>query len=101
MLLSSQDTKAQALLILPQNGSIHPHYCSLQIATFAVSGKRCRIKAFQQELYRLYLTHGDKVPKKKKKKNKKKNKKKKTVQVCMGKVVYVELYTLWKSISDD
>ena len=71
MLVSSQDTKAQDLLILPQNGSIHPHYCSLQIATFAVSGKRCRIKAFQQELYRLYLTHGDKVPKKKQQKKKK------------------------------
>ena len=50
------------LLILPHNGSVHPLYRSLRIAAVAVSGKRCRIEAFHQELYKLYSTHGDKAP---------------------------------------
>ena len=51
------------LLVLPHNGSVHPLYRSLRIAAVVVSGRRCRIEAFRQELYRLFSTRGDKVPK--------------------------------------
>ena len=50
------------LLTLAHNGDVHPLHRSLRIAAVTVSGRRCKVEDFQQELCRLYSTHGHKVP---------------------------------------
>ena len=50
------------LLTLAHNGDVHPLHRSLRIAAVTVSGRRCKVEDFQQELCKLYSTHGHKVP---------------------------------------
>ena len=50
------------LLKLAHNRNVHPLHRSLRIAAVTVSGRRCKVEDFQQELCRLYSTRGHKVP---------------------------------------
>lgn len=75
------------LSMLLHNGSINPLCRSLRIPAVAEFGQMLQNQNLSPRTVQILLdSRGQGIKKK--------------VKVCLGKVVYVELYTLWKSISD-